>query len=133
MFCHEKLKVYQYSVQFLGAIVIVIRAIPAGNADVVSQLRRAAMSISLNIAEGAGKTGENDKRRFYSIARGSALECAAIILEKAVGKYFLPQRYAEKLIFLIPYPAFLWAPCGSKLLTSRVSHAILDFAVNSKE
>ena len=79
MFCHEKLKVYQFSVQFLGAIVLIIRAIPSGNSDVISQLRRAAMSITLNIAEGAGKTRENDKRRFYSIARGSALECAAII------------------------------------------------------
>ena len=37
------------------------------------------MSIPLNLAEGAGKTGKADKQRFYSIARGSALECAAIL------------------------------------------------------
>ena len=32
-----------------------------------------------NIAEGAGKTSAADKKRFYSIARGSSLECAAIL------------------------------------------------------
>ncbi len=107
MFCHEKLKVYQYSVQFLGAIVVVIRVIPSGNADVVSQLRRAAMSISLNIAEGAGKTGENDKRRFYSIARGSALECAAIIDVLQAWQLIPPELVIKPLQLLDQIAAML--------------------------
>lgn len=78
MFCHEKLEVYQKSVEFLKEVIIVIRLLPQGNGDIANQLRRAASSISLNIAEGAGKTGAYDKRRYYSIARGSVLECAAI-------------------------------------------------------
>jgi len=78
MFCHEKLEVYQKSVEFLRHVVTIIRLLPAGNSDIINQLRRAAMSISLNIAEGAGKTGISDKKRYYGIARGSALECAAI-------------------------------------------------------
>ncbi len=79
MFCHEKLDVYQKAVKFLGAMHKVIRGLPPGNSDVINQLRRAVMSISLNLAEGAGKTGKADKQRFYAIARGSALECAAIL------------------------------------------------------
>lgn len=79
MFCHERLHVYAKSVEFLGSALVVIRTLPPGNADVINQFRRAAISISLNIAEGAGKTGHNDKKRFYSIARGSTLECAAIL------------------------------------------------------
>ena len=79
MFCHEKLDVYQKAIKFLGAMHKVIRALPPGNSDVINQLRRAVMSIPLNLAEGAGKTGKADKQRFYSIARGSALECAAIL------------------------------------------------------
>ena len=42
------------------------------------QWLRAAQSIPLNIAEGNGKQSLKDKNRFFEIARGSALECAAI-------------------------------------------------------
>jgi four helix bundle protein len=37
------------------------------------------MSIPLNIAEGSGRPGTADRARFYSIARGSTMECGAIL------------------------------------------------------
>lgn len=79
MFWHERLEVYQCSIPFQASLRSVMLAIEKGNADVVSQLRRAAMSITLNIADGARRIGRDDQRRFYAIARGSALECAAIL------------------------------------------------------
>jgi len=42
------------------------------------QWLRASQSIPLNIAEGNGKAAEADRRRYFEIARGSTLECAAI-------------------------------------------------------
>ena len=45
--------------------------------EVKDQLDRASTSIPLNIAEGNGKYAPKDRCRFFDIAHGSALECAA--------------------------------------------------------
>ncbi|MGE3468526.1 MAG: four helix bundle protein [Pyrinomonadaceae bacterium] len=42
---------------------------------IVSQLRRAAVSVPANFAEGFKKSGLKDKLRFYNIAQGSLEEC----------------------------------------------------------
>lgn len=78
MFSFEKLDVYQCAIQFLAVSAKFQKTIPGGNAYIEDQLKRAALSICLNIAEGSGKKDGPDKSRFYSIARGSAMECAAI-------------------------------------------------------
>lgn len=43
------------------------------------QFERASVSIVLNIGEGAGRRSRKDKARFYSMARGSAMECGAVL------------------------------------------------------
>ncbi len=48
-------------------------------AHLKNQLDRAASSIPLNLAEGAGRFSKNDKKRFYRIAFASLRECQAII------------------------------------------------------
>jgi hypothetical protein len=52
--CHEKLHVYQAAIEFLSLTEDVAGNLARGNAAIVDQLRRAAMSVCLNIAEGYG-------------------------------------------------------------------------------
>ena len=76
---HERFKAYQYSIRFVAKIVTIQEMIPRGHGELIDQLRRAAFSIPLNIAEGSGRISKNDRRKFYTIARGSCLECGAIV------------------------------------------------------
>ena len=57
----------------------IIRQIPHGYGFLADQLKRASLSIPLNIAEGNGKFNKQDKGKFYKIARGSGTECGAIL------------------------------------------------------
>ena len=75
-FDHEKLKVYQQSLQFVAVATQLLERLPKSLAA-HNQLDRASTAIPLNIAEGTGKWTMPDRCRFYDIARGSALECAA--------------------------------------------------------
>ena len=79
MMSYEKLDVYQCSIQFLAQVSILLQSIPRGNSALKDQLSRAATSVPLNIAEGAGKRTNADCRRYFEIARGSAMECGAIL------------------------------------------------------
>jgi len=81
MFGFQKLDVYRCAVTFLGVASTMAERVPRGQGALADQLRRAALSVPLNIAEGSGRGTMDDReaRRFYTIARGSALECAAIV------------------------------------------------------
>ena len=78
-FEHERLDVYQAAIQFLALADTVAGGLPCGRSYLADQLRRAASSISFNIAEGAGEFAAADKARFYRMARRSATESPAIL------------------------------------------------------
>ena len=77
-FHHEKLTVYKRALEFASwsqrLIDSAARKLPTRD-----QLARAGDSIALNIAEGNGKFSQKDRARFFQIAHGSALECAACL------------------------------------------------------
>src|SRR5215475_12249884 len=77
-FDHEKLDVYRESIAFCGWVGEFLSAISA-KAAAKDQFDRASTSIPLNIAEGNGKFSARDRSRFFEMARGSALECAACL------------------------------------------------------
>lgn len=75
---HEKLEVYQ------EARALAHKLIRLGEKRYLSfefnnQIVAAALSIPLNIAEGAGRMGPKESAHFYSIARGSTGECASFL------------------------------------------------------
>src|SRR5687768_2034769 len=78
-FTHERLDVYRVALDFLVLADQHPAALPRGRAYLADQLRRASLSIVLNIAEGAGEFAAPDKARFYRMARRSGNECAAIL------------------------------------------------------
>jgi four helix bundle protein len=76
---HEKLDVYHIAIEFVILSDAIIEHIPRGRGYLSDQLQRAALSISLNIAEGAGEYAIDEKVRFYRMAKRSATECAGIL------------------------------------------------------
>jgi four helix bundle protein len=101
----RKLDVYQYAVRFLPLAAAIADSLPPRYAALGDQLRRASLSIPLNIAEGSGKSTGPDQRRFYSMARGSAMECAAI-LDACRALARLPHSQWQNPLFMRYYALF---------------------------
>ena len=73
---YEELIVWQRAHAFVLEIYRSTEGFPKHELfGLTSQLRRAAVSIPANIAEGFRKESDADKARFYNIAQGSADEC----------------------------------------------------------
>jgi len=72
----ERLDCYQVALEFQSLLPAL--AARCGHA-LRDQLERAACSVLLNTAEGAGRRARRDRARFYGMARGSAMECAAVV------------------------------------------------------
>jgi four helix bundle protein len=77
MFDFEKLTVYIKSKSFNIKVGKLLKTLPI-DTTTRNQLRRASMSVLLNIAEGSGRNSKADKRHFFVMSRGSVFECVAI-------------------------------------------------------
>jgi len=69
---HKDLKVWQESMTLVVVVYRAIEDFPKHEIyGLTSQIRRATVSISSNIAEGAGRKGNKEFMRFLYIALGS--------------------------------------------------------------
>ena len=100
MLSFQKLRVYQRSIEFLALVLDVINALPKGHAELADQLLRAAQSQPRNIAEGAGRRTAVDQARFYTHARGSAMESAAALDTMRVMKLVDEATYSRGIDLL---------------------------------
>ena len=72
---HKKLEVYQLALKLLEEVYATTRQFPKEEMYVLtSQLRRAAISVCSNLAEGASRVSWREKKRFYEISRSSIVE-----------------------------------------------------------
>ena len=93
----RNLKVYSRSIDFAVEIYKASRSFPKEESyGLSSQIRRAATSLSLNIAEGSGNTSEKEFRRFLEIALRSDYEVMSC-LEIALRLNYCDQKNYEAL------------------------------------
>src|SRR5688572_506266 len=77
---HQKLDIYTISKRFVLECYKLTKKLPAEEKfGIISQIRRAALSVHLNIAEGASRKSEAERKRYYEIARGSVIEIDAAL------------------------------------------------------
>lgn len=77
----KDLRVWAMSRQLAASIYELTRNFPRSELyGLTSQMRRAAISIGANLAEGSGRHGDKELRRFVDIARGSATELEALLI-----------------------------------------------------
>jgi len=81
---HTKLDVYKFSQELsLECYRITKKFPPDERFALVQQIRRAAISVHLNLAEGCSRRSQNERNRYFEIARGSIIE-----IDSAIGIAF---------------------------------------------
>jgi four helix bundle protein len=77
---HTKLEVYKSSRSFVLECYKLTKFLPDEERySMISQIRRAALSVHLNIAEGSSRKSETERKRYYEISRGSIIEIDAAL------------------------------------------------------
>lgn len=97
MFNFEKLETWQKAIKFADLVYEATRDFPADERfGLTNQMRRAAVSVSSNIAEGDARNSKADYARFLEIAAGSLFE---VVSQSFVGKRqgFLSDLAFQKL------------------------------------
>jgi four helix bundle protein len=97
MFNHEKLEVWREAIVFADLIYSMTKSFPSDERfGLTNQMRRAAVSVSSNLAEGSSRNSRQDFARFVEIAAGSMFE---VISQAEIAKKqgFLPERDFEKI------------------------------------
>ena len=112
---------YEVSLELIRSLRSVVTTIARFDSDLADQMRRAATSVSLNLAEGQRlKTG--NQRRHYEIAHGSANEVkGALDVAEAWG---WPVDTTEARALIDRQLALLWRLTGGRSITTRKGHTL---------
>lgn len=96
MYKFERLEVYKKSLIFVKEIFILTEKIPGHlKFSLASQIIRAAISITANIAEGSGRLSCRESRNFYNIAKGSIYEVISLLDISLMQGYISEEDYKK--------------------------------------
>ena len=93
---HQRLDLYSVSRKFVLESYKLTKHLPPDERfGMISQIRRAALSVHLNIAEGASRKSDVERKRFYEVSRGSIIEIDAALdiandLEYLINQNLIP-------------------------------------------
>jgi len=91
---HERLDCYAVALEFAAMVPALTKAARPSLRD---QLERASASIALNLAEGCARRTKRDRRHFFTMSQGSAMECAAAVdILRVNGHVSLPDATRAK-------------------------------------
>jgi four helix bundle protein len=118
----EKLEVWQKAISFADDGYRITQSFPADERfGLTNQMRRAAVSISSNIAEGTSRTSRNDDARFVETATGSVFEVVSQS-HIARGQGFLSEPDFHHLYQLAEDQSRMLSGLRSYLLSDRREH-----------
>ena len=99
---HTKLDIFKVSKSFVLNCYRETKTFPPEEKfGIVQQIRRAALSVHLNIAEGCSRRSAIERKRFYEIARGSVIEVDAALDRAVELNYTTKERLYELGQFMI--------------------------------
>lgn len=94
----KELKVWQKSKDLVRDVYVLTYAFPKDELyGLTSQARRSAISISTNIAEGAGRGSDKDFSHFLDIARGSVYELETLMILANDLEFLMNEKLTEIL------------------------------------
>ena len=114
---YKDLLVWQKGIEIVDKVYIVTSVFPKNELfGLTSQMRRCAVSIPSNIAEGFGRRYTNEYIRFLYIALGSCAELETQIIISQRRKYISPQN-AQEIIIILNQESRMLSGLISKLRT----------------
>ena len=94
MFKFERLEVWKKAIELYAEISLLSQAIHQKHQfSLGEQIRKAALSVSTNIAEGTGREGEKESKHFFNIAKGSVYEVVSLLCVMRKRNYLAEEKY----------------------------------------